>query len=298
MTVIVDSTQNIISFCTGYGGIELGLRRVSDCFRTVAYVEIEAFAIANLVAKIEQGKLDAAPIWSDIKTFDGEPFRGTVHGLIGGYPCQGESLAGGRKGQNDDRWLWEYIRDAISVIRPQWCFFENVEGHASSGLRKVLCDLEKLGYRVESPSGKPTWGMFTAAERGANHIRRRIFILAYDYSQGKPQLQGMFKEFGGRLSDGIKEGIHTDPMHVGYEGVQRLPSDNKQARSWRERATRAISESFKDSFEWRSWKIKPFIRGKDDGIRNRSHRIRLLGNGVNPESAELAFRTLWEIHAR
>ncbi len=168
----MDSTQNIISFCTGYGGIELGLKLAGIDFRTIAYVEIEAFAAANLVAKIEQGKMDAAPIWTDIKTFDGKPFRGKVHGIIGGYPCQPFSNAGQRKGTDDTRHLWPYILEHIRTIRPVWCFFENVSGHLTLGFDEVFKSLRDLGYKVEA-------GLFTAAEVGAPHKRERLFILAY-----------------------------------------------------------------------------------------------------------------------
>ncbi len=168
----MDNTENIISFCTGYGGIELGLRRVIPNLRTVAYVEIEAFACTNLVAKIEQGKMDAAPIWTDIKIFDGKPFRGRVHGIIGGYPCQPFSSAGQRKGTDDPRHLWPYIEEHIRTIRPVWCFFENVSGHLSLGFKEVAQSLRDLGYKVEA-------GLFTAAEVGAPHKRERLFILAH-----------------------------------------------------------------------------------------------------------------------
>ena len=87
-----------LSFCAGYGGIDLGLQRVLPSCRTVAYVEIEAFAIANLVAKMEAGDLDAAPVWTDVKTFPAEPFRGLVDIISGGYPCQPFSAAGKRLG--------------------------------------------------------------------------------------------------------------------------------------------------------------------------------------------------------
>ena len=94
-----------ISLCSGYGGIELGLKRVIPNLRTIAYVEVGAFACTNLVAKIEEDKLDAAPIWTDIKTFNGRPFRNRVHIITGGYPCQPFSVAGQRKGADDPRHL-------------------------------------------------------------------------------------------------------------------------------------------------------------------------------------------------
>ncbi len=168
----VDNTQNIISFCTGYGGLELGIKRTGLDVRTIVYVEIEAYAVANLVAKIEQGQMDAAPIWTDIKTFDGKPFRNKVHGILAGYPCQPWSNAGKRAGTDDPRHLWPYIEEHIRTIRPVWCFFENVSGHLSLGFDEVFKSLRDLGYKVEA-------GLFTAAEVGQGHIRERLYILAY-----------------------------------------------------------------------------------------------------------------------
>ena len=167
----MDNTQNIISFCTGYGGIELGLRRAGVDLRVVCNVEIEAFVQANLVAKIEEGRMDNAPIYSDLKTFPASIFRGKICGLIGGYPCQPFSSAGKRKGEEDPRHLWPYIRKHIRAIRPVWCFFENVRGHTTMGLWRVLSDLEEDGYRTE-------YGLFSAEETGAPHQRIRCFILA------------------------------------------------------------------------------------------------------------------------
>ena len=82
----MDNTQNIISFCTGYGGIELGLRRAGVDVRTVFNVEIEAFCCANLAAKIEEGRMDDAPIYSDLKTFPARIFRGKYTGSLEDIP--------------------------------------------------------------------------------------------------------------------------------------------------------------------------------------------------------------------
>ena len=169
----MDTTKTIthVSLCTGYGGIELGLGRAIRNLRTVALCEIEAFAIANLVAKMEAGLMDPAPIWPDLKTFPWECFRQKVDLLSGGYPCQPFSSAGQRKGKDDPRHLWPWIADGIGIVRPTVCFFENVEGHVSLGLSTVISDLEELGYKV-------AWGLFSAAEVGAPHQRKRVFILA------------------------------------------------------------------------------------------------------------------------
>jgi len=139
---------NHISLCAGYGGIDLGLKRVISNLRTIAVSEIEAFACANLVAKMEAGLMDAAPIWTDLKTFPYAEFSGRVDILSGGYPCQPFSGAGKRLGKNDPRHLWPWIADGIAAMRPSLCFFENVEGHITLGLPDVIEDLGRLGYRA------------------------------------------------------------------------------------------------------------------------------------------------------
>lgn len=159
-----------VSLCAGYGGIDIGLGRAIANLRTIAFSEIEAFACANLVSKMEAGLLDAAPIWTNLKTFPWADFRDKVDILSGGYPCQPFSAAGKRLGKEDPRHLWPWIADGIRIMRPRICFFENVEGHISLGLREVISELESIGY-------KTAWGIFSAREVGATHQRKRVFIL-------------------------------------------------------------------------------------------------------------------------
>ena len=166
-----------LGLCAGYGGIEIGLHRVIRNLRTVALCEIEAFACANLVSKMEAGLMDAAPIWSNLKTFPWAEFRDRVDILTGGYPCQPFSAAGKRLGTEDPRHLWPFIADGIRLLRPRLCYFENVEGHISLGLREVVGELEQIGYST-------AWGIFSAAEVGAPHQRKRVFILAVSNSLG------------------------------------------------------------------------------------------------------------------
>jgi DNA (cytosine-5)-methyltransferase 1 len=87
-----------LSLCAGYGGIDLGLRRCIPSLRTIAYSEIEAFACEVLLARMEGGQIDAAPIWPDVRSFPWEQFRERVDILSGGYPCQPFSAAGKRLG--------------------------------------------------------------------------------------------------------------------------------------------------------------------------------------------------------
>lgn len=177
----VDNTKEsptVLSLCSGYTGLERGIESVIGKCTGLAYVEIEAFAVTNLVNKMETGKLDPVPIWTDLKTFDAKPFRGCVDILTGGYPCQPFSAAGKRNGEDDPRHLWPYIRTIIMDCKPGQCFLENVEGHLTLGISEVLSDLEAMGFRSKG-------GIFSASEVGAPHQRKRVFILAQsaDYRQ-------------------------------------------------------------------------------------------------------------------
>lgn len=164
-------SPSIIKYCPGFLGLERGLERAVGPTRTIAFVEIEAIIIENLLAGMESGLLDPAPIWANLKTFNAAIYRNKVHGFIGGYPCQPFSNAGNRKGFEDPRHLYPYIEQHISTARPLWCFFENVAGHLSLGFDYVYDSLSRMGYSVEA-------GIFTAEEVGAPHQRERLFILA------------------------------------------------------------------------------------------------------------------------
>ena len=207
----MDTTQTIthVSLCAGYGGIDLGLKRAIPGLRTIAFSEIEAFAVANLVAKMEAGQLDPAPVWTDLKTFPWHQFRGKVDILSTGYPCQPFSAAGLRKGADDQRHLWPAIADGISVLQPTLCFFENVEGHISLGLRDVIRDLGSRGYTA-------TWGIFSASEVGAPHQRKRVFILAYKQHQGS---QGWLQ----RWADSQRDRKSTR-LNSSHSQQSRMPS--------------------------------------------------------------------------
>lgn len=165
-------TFNVLSLCTGTGGLDLGIRMAVPAARTVCCVEREAFCVEVLATRMEEQALDDAPVWSDLKTFDGKPWRGVVDLVTGGYPCQPFSLAGARKGADDPRHLWPDVKRIVEEVAPQLCFFENVAGHLSLGFEDVVRDLEEMGYRVAA-------GLFTAEEVGAPHRRERLFILAH-----------------------------------------------------------------------------------------------------------------------
>ena len=200
----VDTTKkfNHISLCTGYGGIDLGLSRILPNLRTIAYCEIELYAIENLIAKMENGILPPCPIWSNLKTFPFERFLGKVDVLSGGFPCQPFSSAGRREGDTDPRHLFPYIKQGIIDSRPAFVLLENVRGLISSKLQSdewndpketsvllhVLREMERIGYECH-------WGIFSARETGLPHLRQRVFILGKRADIDTSRLEDFSKHF-------------------------------------------------------------------------------------------------------
>ena len=272
------NTRTVLSFCTGYGGIERGLELAGVATRTLAYVEIEAFACANLVAKMETGALVPSPIWSNLKTFPAHPFRDRVDILTGGYPCQPFSAAGKRAGKDDPRHLWPWIREHIKTIRPVRCFFENVEGHISLGLREVIEDLESLGYAT-------TWGIFSAAEVGAPHQRKRVYILANserdpirEQSGGRGWENGQSTSFLGidgetrPVADSNDAGQQSDQREgqarydAGRSGQELANSDSERQPGWSETNGRQARSSVEGSDE------PNLANAISEGSQGRLHR--------------------------
>jgi DNA (cytosine-5)-methyltransferase 1 len=166
-----------IALCAGVGmldeGLRAGLEYLGLEYRPAAYVEREAPAASQLVALMEAGALHPAPIYSDLCTFDGRPWRGKVDCVSSGFPCQPHSVAGKREGLEDERWIWPDIARIICEVEPRIVWLENVRGLVSTGgLEHVLFDLARLGFDAE-------WQIVSAAEVGASHQRERVFILAW-----------------------------------------------------------------------------------------------------------------------
>jgi len=172
MSIDVAPFTNLALFA-GAGGLELGLKIAVRNLATVAYVEREAYAAAVLVARMEDETLDRAPVWDDVTTFDGKPFRGLVDIVSGGFPCQDLSVAGKRAGIDGERsGLWSEFARLIGEIRPRYVFIENVSGLLANGpMRRVLGDLADLGFDAE-------WERIPASSVGAPHRRERFFLLA------------------------------------------------------------------------------------------------------------------------
>jgi DNA (cytosine-5)-methyltransferase 1 len=212
-------TFNILSLCSGGGGLDNGVKLAVPDARTVCYVEIEAYCCEVLASQMEKGTLDAAPIWTDLKTFDGKPWRGVVDCIIGGYPCQPFSVAGKRQGSDDPRHLWPHIARIIREVQPLSCFFENVAGHLTLGFSDVVRELGEMGYRTAA-------GLFTAAEVGASHKRERLFILA-DHQDNDG---GIYKRRGREGAGAVISGRGSCNMENslgGTSGQKRLPESGE-----------------------------------------------------------------------
>lgn len=147
------------------GGLLLG-------WKTVAAVEIEDYPRAILLQRQIDGVLPQFPVWDDIRTFDGKPWRGLVDVVSGGFPCQGISAAGQRRGFADERsGLWSEMARIVGEIKPRQVFVENTPRLINTGLDTVLHDLERHGYGG-------TGGLFSTLHVDCTNVRNRIWILA------------------------------------------------------------------------------------------------------------------------
>lgn len=162
--------MNELALFAGAGGGILGGKLLG--WRTVCAVERDAYASQVLAQRQNDGLLEAFPIWSDITTFDGKPWRGIVDVVSGGFPCQDISAAGKGAGIEGARsGMWKEMARIIGEVRPKYAFVENSPMLTTRGLGTVLADLAAMGFDAE-------WGVLSAADIGANHQRERIWIVA------------------------------------------------------------------------------------------------------------------------
>jgi len=160
------------SLCTGYGGLDMAVEAYYEA-ETVWVSEFDKYASKVIEARINKPNLGNLKVinWAELEPIDI---------LTAGYPCQPFSHAGLRKGVEDERHLWPYIKTAISTLRPSYVILENVRGHFGLGFREVLGDFASIGYDVR-------WTLIRASDVGAPHRRERLFILAYPNSTRWPR---------------------------------------------------------------------------------------------------------------
>lgn len=187
-----DVALHTLEICSGVGmlgeGLRAGLQYLGIQTRTVCHIEREAYAASVLAARIEEGSLDAAPVWSDLCTFDAGAWRGAVDCIVAGFPCQDISLAGRRAGLDGARsGLFFNILDIADACGAQFLFLENVAGIASAtatvvdeaegtlderAAARVVGELADRGWDAE-------WITLSASDVGASHGRARWFCWAW-----------------------------------------------------------------------------------------------------------------------
>jgi DNA (cytosine-5)-methyltransferase 1 len=252
--------MNGLALFAGGGGLELGLSlALGTDYRTIAYVERECTSAAVLAANMERGWLDKAPIWDDVTTFTGDavsPLVDNIDIISAGFPCQPWSVAGSRKGTDDERWLWPHIFRLVREIRPRSIFLENVPGLLHGGIEHVLGDLASVGFDAE-------WGSIRASDVGAPHRRERIFILGYTDGKG---LEGW-----------------QQPVRQSSDERPAWPPSPSDTDAWEK-----VSEQYFPA-------TKPPVRRVANGLARglgEADKLRILGNGVVPQQAALAYTLL------
>ena len=280
-----------IHLCSGYGGFELALRPWG--VRTVAHVERDSYAAAILMERMAQSRLDQAPIWDDLTTFDGEPWCGRVDILTAGFPCQPFSAAGARRGLDDDRWLWPAIARIVAQVRPRFVVLENVPPVVRAGLPAVLADLAQLGFDAE-------WGLYSAADIGAPHRRQRWWCVAYAASSrwAQDRLYDTGNS-GTPISSGISENVGlgdssvADTVRSGCQGQAGTERTNGNS------AGHSFPPTRDDAAAWSRWISEggpqPVVRRLADGPpAGLADALHLGGNGLVPQTATAAIQQLLE----
>jgi len=288
--------MNELALFAGAGGGILGGQLLG--WRTVCAVECEPYAASVLAARQNDGLLAPFPIWDDVRTFDGKPWRGIVDVVAGGFPCQDISLAGTGKGLDGERsGLWGEMARIIDEVRPRFAFVENSPALTSRGLGRVLGDLAEMGFDAK-------WGVLGASAVGALHRRERIWIVAYANGVRKLQPQGGKCNKRGRVGDGGSDVPNADSHQHQSEpharsgqgqakGKQELPSDTNGEGLEKRQGQRGDDGAELSAIigaDW--WAVEPAVGRVADGVAARVDRLKAIGNGQVPQCAAYAWRCL------
>jgi len=262
-------TLTVGSLFSGIGGLDLGLERAG--MNVIWQSEIDPYA-----CRVLSKHWPEVPNHGDIKAINwGNVVRPDV--ICGGYPCQPFSQAGKRRGEDDPRHLWPWVRDAISELRPRYAILENVRGHLSMGGLTVIGELASIGYDAE-------WRVVSAASVGANHRRDRVIIVAYSkelHRNGGNHYAGVSSQ-PETLSELGNSGRTTTMAHTSSKRCVDtfsaiFPTDGR-------------FPSFAQPSERSWWATEPNVGRVANGIPHRVDRLRGLGNAVVPQVAEVIGR--------
>ena len=286
-------TLTVGSLFSGIGGLDLGLERAG--MRVIWQSEIDPYACQVLKKHwpevVNHGNIKEIN-WQEIERPDV---------ICGGYPCQPFSQAGKRRGEEDSRHLWPWVKQAISELRPRYAILENVRGHLSMGGLSVIGELAAIGYDAE-------WRVISAASVGANHRRDRIVIVAYPNSShpangGKCEALQSSDKSG--ANDGSGSGSNPWQISLGsarqtsenladtYDTRNRAPQlatvkDWQEIEQGREIFSFAEPGRFCGIPKW--WEVEPDLGRVAHGVPSRVDRLKGLGNAVVPQVAEVVGR--------
>jgi DNA (cytosine-5)-methyltransferase 1 len=311
------------SLCTGYGGLDLAVEEHFNA-ETVWCAEFDKYASQVIEQRFN------IPNYGNIKEIDWASLE-PIDILTAGYPCQPFSHAGYRKGTDDERHIFPYILEAISILRPRWVILENVRGHLTLGLKEVLAGLASIRYDAR-------WQVVRASDAGAPHQRARLFIVAYPkgwgsgsesigVSQEKPGTSCSCKATTNSHSDACQEsrralrGVSGEAREVIYGSDRAIygcshqdaSNTNNQHKS-HDRQVQELGRRFTPRCEMHmqeppdaldqdgklSVLFVEYMMGlpvgwvTDTGL-SRAQQLKMLGNGVVPQQAKLALELSTEV---
>jgi len=262
--------MNELALFADAGGGILGGKLLG--WRTVCAVEWEPYPASVLCARQNDKILAPFPIWDDVRTFDGKPWRGIVQVVSGGFPCQDISAAGHGAGISGSRsGLWSEMARIIGEVRPRYAFVENSPMLTSRGLGTVLGDLAAMGFDAR-------WGVVSAADVGAPHLRERIWIVAHANISNTDNGRRGRREISGEGRNGQSRFYGEDEQMADADGVH---AQRQHKGSWETQLGRSC---------W--WQSEPDVGRVANGVAARVDRLKAIGNGQVPRVAATAFKLL------
>ncbi len=275
----------VLDLFSGIGGFSLGLERTGG-FRTVAFCEIESYC-----CRVLGHHWPGVPIYNDIRTLTAARLVADgirVDVICGGFPCQGVSEAGLRTGLQDPRsGLWREYSRLIGEIRPSYVIVENVSEllRDGYGLGEVLGDLAQIGYDAE-------WHSIPALAIGADHIRERVWIIAYPNSAGS---EPVHQRRGQQCQEEVGEdaaAANADADSARLQGrllARPIREDARNISAWL-----GLALSAAPAFPGLDGAGSPVLGRGEDGIPDRVDRMHALGNAVVPQIPEIIGRAILE----
>ena len=272
--------------CSGIGGFSLGFRWAA-LSEPVAFCEIDPYC-----QKVLAKNFPNIPIFNDVKELVNDRPESTRtipdHDILtSGYPCQPFSVAGQRRGEEDERNIWRFVFEIVKRKHPTWCVFENVYGHIAMGLDQVLHDMESEGYSTQT-------FVVPACSLNAPHKRDRLWLVCNLADTKSEGLQGLDKRsptisterdeitdigtkgsrdknvantkcMGRESRTSVREELAREESHGKFNNRSTDGSAQERARSW--------------------WDVEPNVGRVAYGIPSRVDRLRGLGNAIVPQIA-------------